>query len=166
MAKLPKFDALDAHYPDYVNFPLPDAVKKLVGGAANEAWITNTCAMRMSRTLNYNGIPIPAAFPGLNTVAGADRKRYAFRVRELHAWLAVALGKPDFDRRKRQGDSFDPKAALGGMTGIIGFDIHFTDATGHFDLWDGSDFTESKAGLASVDYWTTATRIWLWKAAT
>jgi hypothetical protein len=48
------------------------------------------------------------------------------------------------------------------MRGIIGFDIRFSDATGHLDLWDGSTF--SSEYNMSKDYWTAATLISLWKA--
>jgi len=161
MATLHSYSALWNAYPDYGNYPTPDSVKVLVGGGANDDWIVNTCAIRMSRTLNYNGLPIPGNFAGLHTVKGGDGKRYAFRVRELHAWLDHVLGAPDFDTSKKQGDAFD-KSQLASMKGVIGFDIHFADATGHFDLWDGSTF--SHEAQASQDYWTMATRIWLWAA--
>jgi len=63
--------------------------------------------------------------------------------------------------RKRKAEAFD-KSGLASLRGIIGFDIHFADATGHFDLWDGSVFSDEYQ--ASHDYWTLAKRIWLWKA--
>ena len=69
-------------------------VKKSIGGAVDADWVTNTCAVRMSRGLNYSKLPVPAAFSGMHTVKGADGKHYAFRVRELRLWLpkATALG--------------------------------------------------------------------------
>jgi len=161
MAKLHSYSALWDQYPDYINYPTPESVKELIGGNVNDDWIANTCAIRMSRTLNANGLPVPGNFAGLNTVKGGDGKRYAYRVRELHAWLDHALGPPDFDTKKKEGDAFD-KTKLASMKGILGFDIHFADATGHFDLWDGSTFSDEYQ--ASEDYWTAAKRIWLWKA--
>lgn len=154
-------------YPDYLNNPDGEAVKKEIGGAVNESWITNTCTVRMSRGLNYSGVHVPAGFPGLHTVRGGDHKNYAFRVRELRKWLptAHALGKPDFEITKKQGEAFD-KAQLAGMKGIIAFDIHFSDATGHFDAWNGSTFSHESGnstdlGAATI-YWSYATRISLW----
>jgi hypothetical protein len=144
-----------------MNFPLPDDVKKLIGGNVDDEWIKNTCAIRLSRALNENGFPIPGKFAGLHTVKGGDGKRYAFRVVELHKWLDHVLGQSDFDLKKKAGDAFD-KGALAAFKGIIGFDIHFSDATGHLDLWDGSVFTHEYQ--TSGEYWTQATRIWLWKA--
>ena len=161
MAQLHSYHALWMEYPDYKNYPKPEDVKTYIGGAVNEDWITNTCAIRMSRTLNYNGVTVPSSFAGLSTVKGGDGKRYAFRVRELHKWLDHALGKPDFDISKKAGDAFD-KTQLSSMQGILGFDIHFSDATGHFDMWDGTEFSHE---YAASEYWANATRIWLWKAS-
>lgn len=147
-----------SEYPDYITDPVSEAVKKDIGGAVNAAWITNTCAIRMSRGLNYSGVPVPAAFAGLTTIAGADKKRYAFRVAEMRKWLPHAIGKPDFDQVKKAGEAFD-QTVLAGFKGIIAFDIHFADATGHLDAWDGTSFSHESA---TSDYWGRATRITLW----
>jgi len=162
MTKLHTFSALWDKYPDYVNYPKPEAVKALIGGAVDADWIENTCAIRLSRTLNYNGFPIPASFAGLNTVRGGDGKRYAFRVRELRPWLVYRFGRPDFDVTKKQGEDFD-KGSLALVKGIIGFDIRFADATGHLDLWDGSSFTHEYQ--TSGEYWSGATRLSVWRAS-
>ena len=161
MSKLPSYNSLWLAYPDYVTYRDPQQVKDLIGGAVNEAWIKNTCAIRMSRALNDNGIPVPY-FPGMSTVKGGDGKRYAFRVREMRKWLAVALGKPDFDLRKTAGTVFD-KSTVASLKGIMAFDIAFADATGHLDLWDGATIT-SEAHM-SRNYYDSATRITIWKAA-
>jgi hypothetical protein len=39
----------------------------------------------------------------------------------------------------------------------------FADATGHFDLWGGKQFSDKYQ--SSHSYWSAATRIWLWKAS-
>jgi Type VI secretion system (T6SS), amidase effector protein 4 len=145
-------------YPDYRTNPDSAAVKKNIGGHVDEAWLTNTCAIRMSRGLNYSGVLVPANFAGLATVAGGDKKRYAFRVAEMRPWLRHEFGKPDFEQTKKSGTDFD-KSALTDQKGIIAFDIHFSDATGHLDAWDGTVFSHE---YAAKDYWTRATRISLW----
>lgn len=161
MAQLHGYSALWNEYPDYLNYPDSKEVKAMIGGNVNADWITNTCAVRLSRALNYNGAPVPSNFAGLKTVKGGDGKRYGFRVREMNKWLTFALGKPDFDHKKKRGDAFS-KDTIVAMKGIIGFDIAFADATGHLDLWDGNTF--SSEYHMSVNYWTAATRIWMWKA--
>jgi len=159
-AKTLNWATLWNEYPDYILYTSTE-VKADIGGTVNESWITNTCAIRLSRTLNYNHIPVPVGFTGMSTIKGGDGKRYAIRVREMEKWLRFILGKPDFEIVKKEGTPFD-KSQLSGMKGIIGFNIRFADATGHLDLWDGSQFSSEQK--MSRDYWTAATKIWLWKA--
>ena len=45
-------------YPDYI-FYTSERVKTLIGGSVDAAGIKNTCAVRLSRTLNENGIRLP-----------------------------------------------------------------------------------------------------------
>jgi hypothetical protein len=134
-----------------------DDVKQLIGGGVNVDWIQNTCAIRMSRALNYSGFTIPSNQTGLFVVTGDDKKSYSLRMRELAKFLEGRIGAPSLVlaaqpiRRKR----------LGEMKGIISFDIHFTDATGHIDLWDGKTFThEPEAGK---DYFSLATKVSFWR---
>ena len=127
----------------------------------NARWITNTYAIRLSRALNYTGILVPANVHHLLTVKGGDKKRYALRVREMRQWLEHTLGKPTFDAKKTKGTPFD-KTPISSMKGIIAFDIAFSEATGHLDLWNATQFSSEL--IASKDYWTAATRISLWKA--
>jgi hypothetical protein len=159
VSKLGSWSPLWNEYPDYIFYDSPK-VKKMIGGGVDVSWFTNTCAIRLSRTLNYNGFALPR-YPGMNTAKGADGKRYAYRIKEMKPWLNKALGKPDFLINKKQGGKFDKKT-LWGKKGIIGFDIAFKDATGHLDLWNGLFF--SSEHKMTIDYWTNATRIWMWNA--
>jgi hypothetical protein len=154
----PTWSQFWGQYPDYRTDPDSATVKKDIGGAVDADWIVNTCAIRMSRGLNYSGVPVPANFTGLLTVKGGDAKRYALRVAEVRKWLPHVFDKPDFDKAKKTGDAFD-QTTLAELKGIIAFDIHFADATGHLDAWDGTVFSHE---YAAADYWTRATRITLW----
>jgi Type VI secretion system (T6SS), amidase effector protein 4 len=154
----PTWEKFWAEYPDYVTYPDSAAVKKDIGGAVDAGYITNTCAIRLSRGLNYSGVPVPTQLAGLLTVKGGDGKRYALRVAEMRIWLPQVLGKPDLDHSKKQGEAFD-KATLASRKGIIAFNIHFADATGHMDAWDGNVFSSE---YKAADYWLRATRITLW----
>lgn len=162
MASLPKWSVFWAAYPDYVNFTSPQ-VKVDIGGAVNADWITNTCAIRMSRALNYVGIPVPGNFSGLHTVKGADSKRYAYRVRELRPWLKHELGTPALEFKKKQNEAFD-RSQLAGIHGLIAFDIQFKDATGHLDALYGQTFSSEEHGLTD-DYFALATKISVWKCS-
>ena len=47
--------------------------KRTIGGKVDVEWITNTCVVRVSRSFNASGNPIPGADDdGLATVKGAD----------------------------------------------------------------------------------------------
>jgi hypothetical protein len=158
--KLAAWTPLWNQYPDYLYYSDSKQVKKDIGGSVDQAHLKNTCAIRLSRTLNYNGLPLQYS-KGMVTKKGADGKRYAIRVREIRTWLMSKLGKPEFDVTKKEGEPFD-KTKLSSMKGIIGFDIRFSDATGHLDLWDGTRF--SSEHMMTRNYWNSATRIWLWEA--
>ena len=157
------FGLLARHYPDYWNYPLPDAVKKLVGGGANYRDITNTCTIRMSRALNATGIAVPRLWEAVSNRRGADGKYYIIRVANFRTWLTHKLGKPDVDFRKKAGEAFD-REQIRGMQGIIAFEIGFSDATGHFDLWYGDKFSHEAS--AGKDYFALANRISLWTTGT
>jgi Type VI secretion system (T6SS), amidase effector protein 4 len=135
----------------------PNAVKQSIGGNVNAGWITNTCAIRISRVLNSNAVPIPGpSAHELDVVSGSDKRWYAYRQKPLQAWFKARFGAPSLilprpaNRRK-----------LWNLQGFIGFDIHFADATGHFDLWDGSVFgTEAEA---THDYFALANNVVFWR---
>src|SRR5262249_8446818 len=149
----------------YSSYPKQDdasVVKALIGGHVNADWITNTCAIRLSRALNYSGMQIPAHHAGLSTVSGADGLWYAYRMQELRAYLTRTLGQPSISASKSRGASID-RSIFAGKKGIIAFDIHFSDAAGHLDLWDGKTFIHEH--IAGKDYFTLATKISHWTAA-
>jgi hypothetical protein len=132
-----------------------DEVKRHIGGAVNADWITNTCAIRVSRCLNYGGMPVPSNVPGLSTIKGGDGKSYAFRVRELKAWLEDVLGPPPITHTYA-GTGGPPPPEIEGKKGIICFDVTgWSDATGHFDLWNGGR-------CANHGYFDLASAVHLW----
>ncbi len=138
---LPSFAQMLANYPHEGG---PEVPKTLIGGEVNSAWITDTCAIRMSRALNYSGFPIPAGHRGLYVVSGGDKKHYALRVAELKTWLQTVLGPANVvPARGQKIDMNNYK----GKKGIIALKIHYTArpgetnaAAGHIDLWDGTQF--------------------------
>jgi hypothetical protein len=159
MMKKPTWMSFWLEFPDYGTYPHSPAVKKDIGGSVDAAYITNTCAIRLSRGLNYNGVPLPPKQSELLTVKGGDGRFYALRVAETRKWLQQVFGKPDFDLTKKKGEVFDT-SPLDSLKGIIAFDIKFPDATGHLDSWNGNEFSSE---YKVTDYWTPATRISLWQ---
>lgn len=173
--RLPPFDTLVRQYPGMMSV---SELKIMIGGGANDLdappaqqWLGgangDTCTLRMSRTLNYSGEPVPSDFPGLATVHGSDHLNYAFRVQELHRWLPTRFGPPDIIVR---GAPVARDKFLG-KKGLIVFDITFgvnadgvTRALGHADLWDGKTFYDEILGTSSPqrDFFNIADAVSLW----
>jgi hypothetical protein len=121
-------------------------VKQRVGGALlsvlDHPAYSNMCVVRVSRAVNYGLTPIPS-LSWLYTVMGGDGMRYAIRVSEFERWLTERFGRPGVTvvRNNQEGtEAFAQRArravsSAAPNTGIIQFDVQFTDATGHFDLW-------------------------------
>ena len=108
-SKLPPYSALKKHFPALA----ADKVKALIGGNVDADYITNCCAIRMSRALNGAGAPIPKSYPGMLTVSGADGKRYALRVKELRVYLRATYGAPQLSvRGVAVADSFRGKSGI------------------------------------------------------
>ncbi|MGO9601008.1 MAG: type VI secretion system amidase effector protein Tae4 [Isosphaeraceae bacterium] len=139
------------------NYPLGTAeqVKQGIGGHVNAAWITNTCTIRLSRAFNYSGeeIPDPAAAKviGMNVVSGADKKWYAYRVSEFHKYMQSKYGMP----LTVQGNGTIPASILS-KKGVIEFVVAFSDATGHFDVWNGAKckYEEFFARAKTINLWS------------
>jgi len=154
--------------PNYPTDPDGNSVKAAIGGDVTSSWLgPNTCVIRMSKAFNYAGTDheIPAGHKGLGTVRGADGKHYAYRVTEFVKYLHQKYGPPDIVRRGSD-ISITP---FQGATGLIVWHISgWSDATGHFTLWDGTtglyegthdyfvDFATSPPGpfLTSVEFWS------------
>jgi hypothetical protein len=91
----------------------------------------NACAIRMSYSLHHSGITIIPGHPTWETVSGADKKLYIYRVADLRKFLETTFGKPD----KAVSNPF-PRD-FSGMKGILVFTQHFVGASGHATLWNG-----------------------------
>jgi len=130
--------------------------KVIVGGDVNADWLSNTCVIRLSRSLNYAGHPVPAGFTGLSTVRGADGMRYAFRLEEFRKYLQFTYGPATFSE-DRDPLRPEPPASFTGQTGIVVFRVKdWVDATGHIDLWDGSRHLHA-------EYFAKAHSVLLWR---
>jgi Type VI secretion system (T6SS), amidase effector protein 4 len=143
-------------------YPAPkseaEEAKSIIGGNVNQPWLTNSCVVRISRSLNYAGYPIPSGFTGLSTVSGADGMRYAYRVEELRKYLVFAYGPPVASEERAPPRPGVP-ASFAGKTGIILFRVDgWVDATGHIDLWDGEH-------TRHAEYFARAHFLALWAVA-
>ena len=161
--KLPDFELLSREYPDYWRFPKPEQAQQHIGGEARDRDITNTCTIRLSHAMNAAGAPIPRVWQDIVNRRGKNKKYYIIRVSNFRAWMEYTFGNPDYDFQKKAGASFD-RNQIQGREGVIGFEIGFKDASGHFDLWYQDRFShEYNAGH---DYFSMAKRISLWSTGT
>jgi hypothetical protein len=97
---------------------------------------------------------------GLNTVRGADKNRYAYRVSEFRRYLRAVLGPPTVSQGVDPVTGEVDPAPFAGKQGIIMFEVHgWSGATGHFDLWDGTQ-------PAHREYFDQASLVQLWLAPT
>jgi hypothetical protein len=103
MAQIPAFQKLWDNYPSGGI----EEVKKLIGGKVDKAWIENSCAIRLSRALNYSDHEIPYSS---NTVSGKDKMWYNFRSAALYEYLKATFGAPPKNLthtgKKRPGCSY------------------------------------------------------------
>lgn len=145
----PNFALMWQNFPDHAKYPTLTALFNSIGGQlVRNVGVPgfgpsgNTCAVRMSRALNYSTMPISSkevAALKLATLKGADDMPYLFRVRELNTYLHAALGV------KPQTVSAGFDSVFAKSRGIVSFKIEgWTDASGHFALWDGTQFKEPR----------------------
>lgn len=149
-------------------------VKTTIGRDA-EAWIINTCVIRVSYALNLSRIP---EFKIDRSFIGAEKKvnfiphkvtpynagiqnavlhrdfAYLYRVDEMASYMLKKYGKPQVWARK---GTHNLQQAVHGKRGIILFVVNgWANATGHFDLWDGQQ-------AAHDQFFNEASDVFLWQ---
>ncbi|MFP6686524.1 MAG: type VI secretion system amidase effector protein Tae4 [Polyangiaceae bacterium] len=145
MRGLPSFSQLWSNFPRGTS----EQAKAAIGGNLNLGWVTNTCVIRVCHALNLSGWAIASA-PGLSTARGGNGQRYAFRVSEFRSYLGGEAGPPT------QVVASPRAAQFGGQRGIICFEVSgWADASGHFDLWDGSQ-------CAHAEYFSQSHEVAFW----
>ena len=108
-------------------------VCEFIGGKVKVNNFTNCCAVRLSYAFNKSGIKIP--YIQNETVSGEQKPNgskewYIFRVRVFKKYLDEKYTK--ITTTKKSLEDFK------GKTGVIVFDVNWSDATGHVDLFDGN----------------------------
>jgi hypothetical protein len=141
-------------------------------GRPEATYIENTCAIRVSYAMNAAGFRIDSRLQDGTAVADPKKKiiylsdrsgvrngqSYVIRVDELARYLLAKYGKPQVwsAKDKNTRDERPLRSAVKGKKGIILFVVNWTDATGHFDLWDGSKASHDQ-------YFGPATDVFLWQ---
>lgn len=157
MPSIPSFGNLSAAF-SVVNVDV-DTVKKIVFGKDNKkTYITNACAIRLSRALNYGGDPISKQ-PQMAMEKGVDKFYYFLRVKDLYSYLSTRYGSPGTTIKPPAGKASGiDSSSLKGKRGIIQFKVDiWSDATGHFDLWNGEK-------CLGHSYFDQASSVSLWES--
>jgi hypothetical protein len=131
---LPDFSDLEKNYPSTEK--AEEVIRDINPEYENLPGYENTCAMRVSKALNYcKGHEIPQQ-KGLLCIIGKDKKRYAIRVREMERYIKDTYGEPVFELKAEKG--IIDNSSIIGKKGIISFHVSgWGDATGHISLWNG-----------------------------
>ena len=142
------------------------AILDLIGHKKDVGWITNTCTIRMSYSLNNSGAKLdPAIVGGLDRTkiirdASSPSKKndlYIITVEEFTKYMLRKYGKPQIVHSTSKGENLQQATLADKQRGIILFAVTgWSDATGHFDLWDG-------ANAAHGAYFDKATEVYIWK---
>ena len=161
MKKLPKWDELLKHFPN----KKAGEVFTEIGGKVKLNYdigvFTNACATRVSRALNYSlgnhEIPFfktknSKGEDVIQVSSGGKKLWYIFRVKALIEYLTDFYGSPKIVSPGKY------KQSLRGKKGIIVYEVKgWNDASGHADLWSGTD-------AVGDDYGSKSYNILFWEA--
>lgn len=133
---MPLFDDLKTHYPTQSKDQLFDDLGGQWPSLKNNPNYRNTCAIRLSVAFYKSGISVPSKFQ--EAISGAGDS-IIVKVRTMKEFIEAKYGGPFWGMSKSPGTQIDP-SVLPARKGIIVYHALWSDATGHFDLWDGSNF--------------------------
>ena len=165
---LPTFDDFLLAYPSHLDADLDESIEvyTAVGGAVLTKYLAgarNTCALRVSKGLNYSGVTIPN-IPGV-TVKGADNKNYFLVAKNLLSWMKKTFDTPTGDNHltECQGgtNGINFPTLLQNKQGIyimIPKSPSLFEASGHADMFfngdcDGSCYFGATGGVQDIFFW-------------
>jgi len=129
------------NYPGYDKVPSDELLEQLGG---DMSWMSNTCAIRTTMALNSIKVR-----PGdICNARWKDEKRrkYVIRVKAMTRFLRATYGAPAWTGKGVKTEALDEEGnniykhpeSIKGKAGIIHYhDCDFSDASGHYDVWDG-----------------------------
>lgn len=135
----PRLQIMQKHFAT-INVPIPKVGAHIggkvqqnieIGLADSQNGFHNACAIRMSYALHHSGIIIAARPHHWETVSGADKKSYIYRVNDLERFLYATFGPPNKTMQNPTARAFSH------LKGLLIFKKRFLGATGHATLWDG-----------------------------
>lgn len=127
------FETLKQHYPNEPKQELYTALGGEWPKLVNDKDYQNTCAIRLSIAFQASGYKIPAKFK--EAIAG-DGRPIIIKVKTMWDYVTETVGPFTWGMSKEPGSEIKIPA----KKGIIVYHKAFSDATGHFDLWNTSSF--------------------------
>jgi hypothetical protein len=119
---LPTWDNFISAFPVNTNpsFSTPQKMYSAIGGDVANFYVnenTNTCAVRLSRGLNYSGVTIPHIVN--KTFKGADNKYYFIRAADINNWMRLTFGTNDGDpKAPHNGNHYHYTGSQAGEHGV------------------------------------------------
>lgn len=169
---LPSWSAFEAAYPKHGDplYDTPIEVYTKIGGSILEQYNSNppkyqnTCALRISKALNYSGVNIPE---GEGRYKGADGKYYFLSAKALLVWMKKTFGTPTGSNHllgSQGGTNGQNFPGLVGMKKGIYMMIpnypgnNYFGASGHADMieggsCDGGCYFNAKGGVHEIFIW-------------
>lgn len=114
----------------------------------------NTCTVRLSVAVKGAGGSIPPRFKEAQDGAGSPLVLKVVTMKDL---VVDLFGKPSWGMSKQPGIPVK-RDDLPRSSGIIAYHVNWKDATGHFDLWTGSNFV----GAGNLDDISDGYMIEMW----
>ncbi|WP_439923093.1 T6SS effector amidase Tae4 family protein [Nitrobacter sp. JJSN] len=130
------FNGLSSNYP---TAPKPDLFISLGGdwpGLIDDPNYENTCCIRLSLAILAAGGDISRTYR--EAIAG-DGRPLIVKVATMGNYLKGTLGQIYWGMSKNPGTMIDAET-LPRQAGIVVYHVAWANATGHFDLWTGSNF--------------------------
>jgi hypothetical protein len=167
----PDFNTMWSNYPG--SSVATEDVWKSIGGNVylnhqnNPSDFLNSCALRTCRALNYSGAKVQ---PSTNEKTrgragkGSDKNWYFYSLSDLGKYLDRTYKDADYTFKiTSKMTAQDVQSRLAGERGIIMFKVSgWSDATGHFTLWNGSNVGFGNYFDSANLHGATITSIRLW----
>jgi hypothetical protein len=130
------FGRLSSNYPNASQADLFNSLGGDWPGLIGNDDYRNTCCVRLSLAILGAGGSIPQTYR--EGMAG-DGRPLIIKVVTMGKYLKATLGDSYWGMSKNPGTPVDA-GTLPNTTGIIVYHAAWSNATGHFDLWTGSNF--------------------------
>jgi|GEM_PF-3159930 len=152
------FETLKSNYPTMEKNDLFDLLGGQWPDLKTEKAYNNTCAVRLSHAFNESGDPIPRKY---RDAIDKDGRNIILKVSEFDKFVKEKYKQFIWGISKQPKKKFPISDLPSEYEGIIAYHGKFSEAqaTGHFDLWTGSEFV----GTGNEDDIEAGFDIYLWE---